>query len=166
LPLNDFFCEVLQYFKVHISRLNSFGCSKLTTFIVMSKAYDCEPSVELFHGFFNLCKAGSRLAFQKRFEKHIPSLLAKVITRIKEMSFKKFIYIEEDKDRTFLPNDFSLGFNTSYPYVSINTEPVRTDEEPATKLVNKSVGTTPDSGGSPKGDTFVVYAGSVAACIM
>ncbi|GKE21099.1 hypothetical protein Tco_1432611, partial [Tanacetum coccineum] len=193
-PLNNFFCEVLQYFKVHISRLNPFGYSKLTTFIVMCKAYDCEPSVELFRGFLNLCKAGSWLTFQKRSEKHIPSLLAKVITRIegwhKRFFFiqdtivpskfpqlllkenmldrclsKKFIYIEEDEDLTFLPKDLSLGFNTSSPYMSINTEPVRTDEEPATKLVNKSVGTTTDLGGSPKGDTFVVYAGSVAACI-
>ncbi|GJW78848.1 hypothetical protein Tco_0140530 [Tanacetum coccineum] len=48
LPLTDFFCEVLQYFKVHISRLNPFGCAKLTTFIIMCKAYGCEPSVDLF----------------------------------------------------------------------------------------------------------------------
>ncbi|GJS38583.1 hypothetical protein Tco_0563626 [Tanacetum coccineum] len=242
LPLNDFFCEVLQYFKVHISKLNPFGCSKLTTFIVMCKAYDCEPSVELFRGFFNLCKAGSWLTFQKRSEKHIPSLLAKVITRIegwhqrfffiqdtivpskfpqlllkenmldvksfkdklpsgieqnpqfqrlgrypvsarafddpilflaglqsswehgqqrpaifvggKEMSFRNFIYIEEDEDLTFLPKDLSPGFNIGSPPVSINTEPVRTDEEPTvepateptTEPVNERVGTTTDSG--------------------
>ncbi|GJS79642.1 hypothetical protein Tco_0729523 [Tanacetum coccineum] len=48
LPLTDFFCEVLQYFKVYISRLNPFGCAKLTTFIIMCKAYGCEPSVDLF----------------------------------------------------------------------------------------------------------------------
>ncbi|GJV66551.1 hypothetical protein Tco_1482060 [Tanacetum coccineum] len=48
LPLTDFFCEVLQYFKVHIYRLNPFGCGKLTTFIIMCKAYGCEPSVDLF----------------------------------------------------------------------------------------------------------------------
>ncbi|GJS50233.1 hypothetical protein Tco_0600354 [Tanacetum coccineum] len=225
LPLNDFFCEVLQYFKVHISRLNPFGCSKLTTFIVMCKAYDCEPSVELFRGFFNLCKAGSWLTFQKRSEKHIPSLLAKVITRIEGWhqcfffiqdtivpfkfpqlllkenmldvkSFKdklpsgieqnpqfqclgrypasarafddpilfsgwppvfmgtwttttcnlcgrkgNFIYTEDDEDLTFLPKDFSPGFNTGSVSVSINTEPVRTDEEPvvepATEPVNE-----------------------------
>ncbi|GKC70648.1 hypothetical protein Tco_1116531 [Tanacetum coccineum] len=50
LPLTDFFCEVLQYFKVYISRLNPFGCAKLTTFIIMCKAYGCEPSVDLFRG--------------------------------------------------------------------------------------------------------------------
>nr|GEW46318.1 putative reverse transcriptase domain-containing protein [Tanacetum cinerariifolium] len=48
LPFADFFYEILQYFKVHISRLNLFGCAKLTTFIIMSKAFGCEPSVDLF----------------------------------------------------------------------------------------------------------------------
>ncbi|GJX27178.1 hypothetical protein Tco_0233474 [Tanacetum coccineum] len=186
LPLNDFFCEV----------------------------YDYEPFVELFHGFFNLCKAGSWLTFQKRSEKHIPSLLANVITRIegwhqhfffiqdtivpskfpqlllkgnmpnvksfkdklpsvglqsswkhgqqrpaifvggKEMSFRNFIYTEEDEDLTFLPKDFSLGFHIGSPSVSFNMEPVRTDEEPvvepATEPMNERMGTTTDSEGVPK----------------
>ncbi|GJT14725.1 hypothetical protein Tco_0873431 [Tanacetum coccineum] len=71
-----------------------------------------------------------------------------------QMSFRNFIYIEEDEDLTFLPKDFSLGFNNGSPSVSINTEPVRTDEEPmvepATKPVNERVGTTKDSWGVPK----------------
>ncbi|GKA38653.1 hypothetical protein Tco_0731204 [Tanacetum coccineum] len=53
LLLNQFFCDVLQYFEIHISKLNPFGSAKLTTFIVMCKAYGCEPSVDLFMGFFN-----------------------------------------------------------------------------------------------------------------
>nr|GEV91547.1 hypothetical protein [Tanacetum cinerariifolium] len=65
-----------------------------------------------------------------------------------EMSFRNFIYIEDDEDLTFLPKDFSVGFNIGSPSVSINTEPVRADEQ-----------------GNPKGDTFVVHAGSVAARI-
>ncbi|GKA37353.1 hypothetical protein Tco_0723918, partial [Tanacetum coccineum] len=48
----------------YVSLLNLFGCAKLTTFI-MCKAYGCEPSVDLFRGFFNLCRAGSWLTFQK-----------------------------------------------------------------------------------------------------
>ncbi|GKC32933.1 hypothetical protein Tco_1040227 [Tanacetum coccineum] len=160
LPLNDFFCEVLQYFKVHISRLNPFGCSKLTTFIVMCKAYDCEPSVELFRGFFNLCKADTIVPSKfpqlllkenmldvKSFKDKLPS----------EMSFRNFIYTEEDKDLTFLPKDLSPGFN-------INTEPVRTDEEPAvepaTELVNERIGTTTDSGGVPKEILLKLASGS------
>ncbi|GJW49795.1 putative reverse transcriptase domain-containing protein [Tanacetum coccineum] len=41
--------------------LNPFGCAKLTTFAVMCKAYGCEPSVELFRGFFNLFHGGKWL---------------------------------------------------------------------------------------------------------
>ncbi|GJT76854.1 hypothetical protein Tco_1043579 [Tanacetum coccineum] len=59
LPLIEFFCEVLEYFQVYISRLDPFGCAKLTTFVVICKAYGCEPSVDLFRGFFNLCRADS-----------------------------------------------------------------------------------------------------------
>nr|GEY26449.1 hypothetical protein [Tanacetum cinerariifolium] len=53
-PLLEFFCEVLNYFKVHISRFNPFGLAKLTTFYVMCKAYGCEPSVDLLRAFLNL----------------------------------------------------------------------------------------------------------------
>ncbi|GKC40948.1 hypothetical protein Tco_1053332 [Tanacetum coccineum] len=70
------------------------------------------------------------------------------------MSFRNFIYTEDDEDLTFLPKDFSLGFNIGSPSVSINTKPVRTDEEPvvepATEPMNEHVGTTADSGGVPK----------------
>ncbi|GKB90963.1 hypothetical protein Tco_0963235, partial [Tanacetum coccineum] len=144
LPLNDFFCE----------------------------AYDCEPSIELFCGFFNLCKADTIVPSK------FPQLLLKEnmldVKSFKdklpyEMSFRNFIYTEDDEDLTFLPKDFSPGFNTGSPSVSINTEPVRADEEPAvepaTEPVNECVKTTADSGESPKGDTFVVYAGSIAVRI-
>ncbi|GKF26130.1 hypothetical protein Tco_0082024, partial [Tanacetum coccineum] len=83
----------------------------------------------------------------------------------KEMSFINFIYTEEDEDLTFLPKDFSPGFNASSPSVFINTEPVRTDEESAVDPVTERMRTTTDSGGIPKGDTFVVHAGSIATRI-
>nr|GEY14207.1 hypothetical protein [Tanacetum cinerariifolium] len=86
--------RVLQYFKVYISRLNPFGCAKLTTFIIMCKAYGCEPSVDLFRVFFNLCRAGSWLTFQKRSKKHIPNLLPKVITRI-EGWHERFFFVQD-----------------------------------------------------------------------
>ncbi|GJR09767.1 hypothetical protein Tco_0792419 [Tanacetum coccineum] len=40
LLLLKFLCDVLEYFYVHVSRLNPFGYAKLTTFLVMCKAYD------------------------------------------------------------------------------------------------------------------------------
>ncbi|GJY49485.1 hypothetical protein Tco_0439441 [Tanacetum coccineum] len=78
---------------VHISRLNPFGCAKLTTFVVMCKAYGCEPTVELFQGFFNLCRAGKWLTFTKRPEKHIPHLFPKVITCIDGWK-ERFFYVQ------------------------------------------------------------------------
>ncbi|GJT38957.1 putative reverse transcriptase domain-containing protein [Tanacetum coccineum] len=138
LPLNDFFYEVLQYFKVHISRLNPFGCSKLTTFIVICKAYNYEPSVELFHGFFNPCKADTiipskfpqlllkeNMIYFKSFKDKLPSGIEQnpQFQCGKEMFFRNFIYTKDNEDLTFLPK------------------------------------------GSLKGDTFIVHAGSVAAYI-
>nr|GEW15731.1 hypothetical protein [Tanacetum cinerariifolium] len=70
-----------------------------------------------------------------------------------------------------------IGFNIGSLFASINTEPVRADEEPAvkpmtepaveptTEPVNERVRTIEDLGGIPKGDNFVVHAGSVAARI-
>ncbi|GKC27468.1 hypothetical protein Tco_1034762 [Tanacetum coccineum] len=130
LPLTEFFCEVLKYFQVNISRLNPFGCAKLTTFVVMCKAYGCEPSVDLFRGFFNLCRAGKWLTFAKRSEKHILNLLPKVITRIEEMAFRNFIYTEDDKDLAFLPKEPFSGFGTGSPSISVNTKPLKANEEP------------------------------------
>ncbi|GJU91125.1 hypothetical protein Tco_1303548 [Tanacetum coccineum] len=94
LPLTEFFCKVLEYFHIHISRFNPFGCANLTTFVVMFKAYGCEPSVDLFRGFFNLCRVGKWLTFTKRSEKHVPNLLPKVITRIEDWH-ERFFYVQD-----------------------------------------------------------------------
>ncbi|GJT21767.1 hypothetical protein Tco_0891704 [Tanacetum coccineum] len=141
--------------------LYPFGCAKPTTFVVMCKAYGCEPPVYLFRGFFNLCQAGKWLNFSKRSEKHVPNLLPKVITRIEEMAFGNFIYTEDDEDLSFLPKDPSPGLSTGSPSVSVNTEPLKADKE----LVIAPAEVTTDSGESPKPELFVVHPGSVAARI-
>ncbi|GJX12439.1 hypothetical protein Tco_0204197 [Tanacetum coccineum] len=93
LPLTELFCEVLEYFQIYISRLNPFGCAKLTTIVVMCKAYGCVPTIELFRGFFNFCRGGKWLTFAKRPEKHIPHLFPKVITRIEGWK-GRFVYVQ------------------------------------------------------------------------
>ncbi|GJW95748.1 hypothetical protein Tco_0175420 [Tanacetum coccineum] len=60
----------------------------------MCKTYGCKPSIDLFRGFFNLCRAGKWLTFTKRSEKHVPNLLPKVITRI-EGWHEKFFYVQD-----------------------------------------------------------------------
>ncbi|GJX18702.1 hypothetical protein Tco_0221379 [Tanacetum coccineum] len=135
LLLTEFFCEVLEYFKVHISRLNPFGGAKLTTFIVMCKAYGCEPTVELFQGFINLCRG--------------------------EIAFRNFVYAEDEEDLSFLPKEPSPSFGIGFSSVSVNIEPLRANEE----LVLQPAEVTTDSGGIPKPELFVVHPGSVAARI-
>ncbi|GJW32787.1 hypothetical protein Tco_0052819 [Tanacetum coccineum] len=166
--------------------LNPFGCAKLKTFIIMCKAYGCEPSVDLFRGFFNLCRAGSWLTFQKSSEKHIQNLLPKVITHIEgwnerfffvqdsiisskypqllldeKMAFRNFIYTEDDDDLAFLPKEPSPGFGTGSPSASVNTELPKDVEEPEVQPAE----ITTDSGESPKAGVFIVHPGSVAARI-
>ncbi|GKB53949.1 hypothetical protein Tco_0904702 [Tanacetum coccineum] len=168
LRLNQFFCDVLQYFHIHISRLNPFGCAKLTTFIVMCKAYGCEPSVDLFRGFFYSFPGVKWLTFAKRPEKHIPNLLPKVITLIegwkgrfffvqdsvvllivqsfslriidgiRKMAFRNFMYAETSDDLTFLPMGPSLEFGTGSPSISINTKPPIAKVGPTGQLVENT----------------------------
>nr|GEX15452.1 hypothetical protein [Tanacetum cinerariifolium] len=66
IPLHPFFLEVLPYYDVHISRLNPFGLAKLTTYIVMCRAYGFKPTLNAFRGFLNLGPAGDWLTFFKR----------------------------------------------------------------------------------------------------
>ncbi|GJV99807.1 zinc finger, CCHC-type containing protein [Tanacetum coccineum] len=161
LPLPKFFCDVLEYYLVHLSRLNPFGCAKLTTFVVMCKACGGEPRVELFRSFFNFYPGGQWLTFAKRPKKHVPSLLPKdnrwdkksfkyklphsiyenpLFQRL-EMAFKNFMYAEYDEDMSILPQ--------AEPLDTMNLE----------QLVEK----TADSGGSPThGEMLEVGTGSIA----
>ncbi|GJU05443.1 hypothetical protein Tco_1121873 [Tanacetum coccineum] len=87
----------------------------------------CEPTVELFQVFFNLCRAGKWLTFAKRPEKHIPHLFPKVIT---QMAIRNFVYAENEEDLSFFPKEPSPDFGTRSPSVSVNIEPLMTNEEP------------------------------------
>ncbi|GJX86220.1 hypothetical protein Tco_0336994 [Tanacetum coccineum] len=45
------------------------------------------------------------------------------------MAFRKFIYAEDDEDLSFLPKEPSPGFDIGSSSVSVNTEPLKADEE-------------------------------------
>ncbi|GJR18297.1 hypothetical protein Tco_0966824 [Tanacetum coccineum] len=48
LLFNDFFLEVLDFFKCHLSLLNPFGDARLSSFAVAYRAYGGEPTLPLF----------------------------------------------------------------------------------------------------------------------
>nr|GFB64394.1 hypothetical protein [Tanacetum cinerariifolium] len=84
IPVPKFVCEVLDYFRMHLSRLNLFGYAKLTTFFIMCKAYSGEPMVELFKGFRNLFPVRDWLTLAKRSEAEVPTILLKPISCLED----------------------------------------------------------------------------------
>nr|GEY20866.1 hypothetical protein [Tanacetum cinerariifolium] len=79
----------------------------------------------------------------------------------KEMAFRNFIYTEDVEDLSFFPKGPSSGFSTGSPFVLVNTEPLKADEE----LVIRIAEVMADSRESLKPEFFVVHRGSVAAQI-
>nr|GEW81031.1 retrovirus-related Pol polyprotein from transposon TNT 1-94 [Tanacetum cinerariifolium] len=79
----------------------------------------------------------------------------------KEMAFRNFIYIKDDEDLSFLPKEPSLGFGTGSPSISVNTKPLKANEE----LVIEPAEVTACSKEILKPELFVVYPVSVAARI-
>ncbi|GJX52899.1 hypothetical protein Tco_0281268 [Tanacetum coccineum] len=95
LPIPPFICQVLNYFKVHISRFNPFGMVKLTTFVVMCKAYRGEPTVDLLRSFLNLGPAGDWSTLSNRGSadnKIIPSNYPKLLLDENKLDKKSFKY--------------------------------------------------------------------------
>nr|GEZ56788.1 hypothetical protein [Tanacetum cinerariifolium] len=143
LPLNDLFYEVLQHFKVYISRLNPFD--KLSSGIERNLRFQ-RPA----HYAVSAHDFDDPILF-----------LASLQSSWEHGQQRPAIFMG------------GKGFNIGSPSVSINTKPIRADEEhavepmtePATEAVNEHVGTTADLRGSPKGYTFVIHARSVTAHI-
>ncbi|GJY48024.1 hypothetical protein Tco_0437980 [Tanacetum coccineum] len=135
--------------------LNPFGYVKLTTFVVMCKAYGCEPSVDLFRGFVNLFPGGQWTSLCLL---SIESSYPKIIGHGQQ----NFMYAENDEDLSFLPKEPSLDFGTGSPSVSINTKPPVVRAEPMEQLVEN----TANSGDSSVClEKLVIHSGSVAARI-
>ncbi|GKC23561.1 hypothetical protein Tco_1025711 [Tanacetum coccineum] len=86
IPLPEFFFEVLNYFKMHISCFNPFGLSKLTTFAVMCKAYNSKPSLDLLRAFLNLGPTGNWLTLSNR----VPSKYLELLLEDNKLDKKSF----------------------------------------------------------------------------
>nr|GEV70073.1 hypothetical protein [Tanacetum cinerariifolium] len=71
--VNDFCLDVFKFFWCHFPFLNPFGVARVTTFVVVCKAYSGKAIVPLFRSFLNLGPAGDWLTFQKRSGSDIPT---------------------------------------------------------------------------------------------
>ncbi|GKB42844.1 hypothetical protein Tco_0887786 [Tanacetum coccineum] len=101
IPLPKLVCEVLNYYQVHLYRLNPFGCAKLTTFDVMCRAYGRELAVDMFKGFLDLCPARDKLAFGKRPKADVLEVLLKPFSHLRYWK-GRFFYIQN----IVVPSDY------------------------------------------------------------
>lgn len=92
-PLNRTICDILEHFGIHVTRLNPQGWLKLTNFIVMCKAYNCEVSVDLFRCFFEACHVGDWVTFRKRGNKR--SLFVEPVPVITNWQ-SRFIFVSQN----------------------------------------------------------------------
>nr|GEW81336.1 hypothetical protein [Tanacetum cinerariifolium] len=111
LPIPSFICKVLNYFKVHISRFNPFDMVKLTTFVMMSKAYGGEPTVDLLRSFLNLGLAGDWLSLSNRGSANVLKALLKPITHLG--NWKDIFFFIENKIISYDYPELLLGENKS-----------------------------------------------------
>nr|GEW02895.1 hypothetical protein [Tanacetum cinerariifolium] len=141
--------------------LNPFGCAKITTFVVMCKAYGCEPSVELgWHELFLYVQDSiipakySQLLFEQN-KLDSKSFKDKLPPNIKENPMFQCLGRYPTSVCVFPdPILFLAGFKPSWEHGQ---------QRPTIMAGVKEVMT--DSKEIPKPKVFVVYPGSVAARI-
>nr|GFD08754.1 hypothetical protein [Tanacetum cinerariifolium] len=78
-----------------------------------------------------------------------------------EMSFRNFIYAENDDDLYFLPKEPSADFGTGSPSISINTEPSVVEVVP----IDQPAKNTANSEHSPRREEYLIHLMSVAVRI-
>ena len=54
VPISLFLCDVLNYYRLHISQLHYIGAAKITNFEVNWRLFTIDPTVQLFHVFCHL----------------------------------------------------------------------------------------------------------------
>lgn len=101
IPIHPLILEFCQYYQVHISRFNPFGLAKLTTYIVMCKAYGYEPTLSVLRGFMNLYPGGNWLTLAKRPKRDVPYLVTKPFSNIRYWK-GDFFYIQD----TVIPPEY------------------------------------------------------------
>ncbi|GKB81665.1 reverse transcriptase domain-containing protein [Tanacetum coccineum] len=123
IPLCTFVCEVLEYFRIHISRMSPDGFLKLTNFIMICKAYGCEPSVGLFRAFFNVYEVGGWFWFRKR--RRSRDLFSEPVVPVASWKWT-FFWIEDSIARVY--DNFALHLggilpdwdsSPGYPIISV-----------------------------------------------
>ncbi|GKF14369.1 hypothetical protein Tco_0055831 [Tanacetum coccineum] len=66
VPLSLFMCNVLNYYRLHISQLHCIGAAKITNFEVNCRLLAINPTVQLFRAFYHTSWSNGWVSFSKR----------------------------------------------------------------------------------------------------
>ncbi|MFS7918791.1 hypothetical protein Hanom_Chr03g00205301 [Helianthus anomalus] len=66
VPFSHFLIRVLQFFRVHISKVNPFGLSRISHFEISCRAQDRRPDLDVFRYFYEFITAGDWYTFAHR----------------------------------------------------------------------------------------------------
>ena len=66
VPLSLFLCDVLNYYRLHISQLHCIGAAKITNFEVNCRLFAINLTINLFRAFYHTSWANGWVSFSKR----------------------------------------------------------------------------------------------------
>ena len=66
VPLSLFLCDILNYYRIHISQLHCIGAAKITNFEVNCHLLGVNPTINLFRAFYHTSWIHGWVSFTKR----------------------------------------------------------------------------------------------------
>lgn len=66
VPISLFLCDVLNYYRLHISQLHCIGAAKITNFEVNCRLLASNPTINLFRPFYHTTWSNGWVSFSKR----------------------------------------------------------------------------------------------------
>nr|GEX13241.1 transposase (putative), gypsy type [Tanacetum cinerariifolium] len=66
VPLSLFLCDILNYYRLHISQLHCIGTAKITNFEVNCRLLAINPTIHLFRAFYHTSWSNGWVSFSKR----------------------------------------------------------------------------------------------------
>ena len=66
VPISLFLCDVLNYYRLHISQLHCIGAAKITNFKINYRLLAINPTINLFRTFYHTTWSNGWVSYSKR----------------------------------------------------------------------------------------------------
>ena len=108
VPISLFLCDVLNYYRLHISQLHCIGAAKITNFEVNCRLLAINPTINLFRAFYHTSWSNGWVSFSKRAGRL--QCYTEKLDALRNWR-EKFFWVDE----TFFPWDFEFYTQGSLP---------------------------------------------------